>query len=159
MKKSGEDFKLPKPLFGQSFWFMFGAKIKDMYRKHIYNAADPRDVYNQPFKKYSSGYSSQKKKGMLRRQDKTYSNTTAPVLSGDLMLDTQHSVDAKNNVIYIGWTAHASKLDWLKKNGRVLTSRDKPMPDPVMNQIMPEFNKELKKVMPDGIQTIKIGKK
>ena len=81
------------------------------------------------------------------------------MLRGDLQLDTNASADAKNNTIYIGWSIQSNKVDWLRKNGRVLTDKNKAMPDPVMKAIMPEFNKELKRIMPKGSQTITIGKK
>ena len=165
MAKTGKDFKLPKPLFGFAFWRLFAENIKNKYKIHIFNKSNPKDVYNRKFKEYSQGYKKTKRSGTFNLNgQKTrvaggYENSVAPVLRGDLQLDTNASADAKNNTIYIGWSIQSNKVDWLRKNGRVLTDKNKAMPDPVMKAIMPEFNKELKRIMPKGSQTITIGKK
>jgi hypothetical protein len=165
MAKTGKEFKLPKPLFGFAFWQLFAENIKNKYKHHIFNKGNPKDVYNNKFKQYSQGYKKAKSSGKITiNGQKTsvsggYENSVAPVLRGDLQLDTNAEADPKDNAVYIGWTTHAKKVDWLRRNGRVLTDKNKAMPDPVMKAIMPEFNKELKKVMPKGSQTITIGKK
>ena len=165
MAKTGKDFKLPKPLFGFAFWQVFAENIKNKYKIHIFNKGNPKDVYNRKFKEYSQGYKKTKRSGTFNlngqktRVSGGYENSVAPVLRGDLQLDTNASADAKNNTIYIGWSIQSDKVDWLRKNGRVLTDKNKAMPDPVMKAIMPEFNKELKRIMPKGSQTITIGKK
>ena len=165
MSKKGKDFEIPKPLFGFAFWQVFAENIKNKYKIHIFDKGNPKDVYNRKFKEYSKGYKKTKSSGKVTiNGQKTsvsggYENSVAPVLRGDLQLDTNSSADAKNNAIYIGWSLHGNKIEWLRRNGRVLTAKDKAMPDPVMKAIMPEFNKELKKVMPKGSQTITIGKK
>ena len=101
----------------------------------------------------------EKKTGKLRRQNSSYSNSLAPVLTGDLMLDTDSSFSVKDNAIYIGWSSHAKKLDWLRDNGRIVTSKEDPINPDVIKKAMPSFNKELKRRMPKGKHTITIGKK
>jgi len=88
-----------------------------------------------------------------------YENSTAPVVRGDLMLDTDSSFSVRDNAIYIGWVSHANKLEWLRKNKRILTSRQYPINPNVIKKVMPSFNKELKRRMPKGKHTITIGKK
>ena len=158
-KKTGKDFKLPATLFDAGFWEHFKAVAINLYRHHTFDKGNPKDVYDRKFKPYSTGYKISKGSGKLRRQDSSYSDSVAPVVSGDLMLDTNASSAPQENAIYIGWTTHAYKVDSLREKGRVLTDTNKAMPDSVMKKLMPEFNKHLKKVMPKGSQTIIIGKK
>ena len=159
MAKKGKDFELPATLFDAGFWEHFKAVAINLYRHHTFDKGNPKDVYDRKFKPYSTGYKISKGSGKLRRQDSSYSDSVAPVVSGDLMLDTNASSAPQENAIYIGWTTHAYKVDILREKGRVLTDTNKAMPDSVMKKLMPEFNKHLKKVMPKGSQTIIIGKK
>lgn len=156
VKATGKPIDIPDPLFSESFWNKFGANIVNKYRHHIFDKTSPKDAYGQPFKPYSKGYEKSKKTGNMFRQDSSFSNSNAPVLSGDLWKDLNHSVDAENNAIYIGWNAHANKIDWLKKNGRILTDANHPLPKAVIDQSFDVLNKELKKVMPKGKHHIKI---
>ena len=165
MAKKGKDFKLPKPLFGFAFFQVFAENIKNKYKHYIFDKNNPKDVYGNKFKQYTKAYQKRKSSGQvtINGQKTTvsggYENSVAPVLRGDLQLDTNAAADPKNNAVYIGWSIHGNKIEWLRRNGRVLTAKDKAMPDAVMKAIMPELNKELKKVMPKGSQTITIGKK
>ena len=160
MSKKGKDFKIPTPLFSNQFYNLLGSVAVNEYRKITFDKSNPKMADGSNFKKYTSKtYESRKKANKLRRQDGSYSNSTAPVLSGDLMLDTKHSVSPKENAIYIGWTSHAYKVDHLRKMKRVLTSKAHPINPDVIKKMMPSFNKELMRTMPKGTQTITIGKK
>ena len=156
VKATGKPIDIPNPLFSNDFWDKFGANIVNKYRHHIFDKTDPKDAYGQPFKPYSKGYDKSKKTGNMFRQDSSFANSNAPVLSGDLWKDLDHTVDAKNNAIYIGWNAHAHKIDWLKNSGRILTDANHPLPQAVIDQSFDVLNKELKKVMPKGKHHIKI---
>ena len=160
MSKKGKDFKMPSPLFGKVFYETLAGVAVNEYRKITFDKSNPKMSDCKQFKKYTSKtYESRKKANKLRRQDGSYSNSTAPVLSGDLMLDTKASASPKENAIYIGWSSHAYKVDHLRKMGRILTSKSNPINPNVIKKLMPSFNKELKRTMPKGTQTITIGKK
>tara|TARA_R100000700_G_scaffold37409_1_gene47559 strand:- start:2662 stop:3327 length:666 start_codon:yes stop_codon:yes gene_type:complete len=153
----GKPIEFPNPLFSDKFWNDLGANLVNQYRHYIFDKTNPRDAYGKPFKQpYSKGYEKSKKTGNMFRQDSSYSNSYAPYLTGDLYRDLDHSVDAKKNTIYIGWNAEANKIDWLKKNGRILTDARYPLPKDVVDKAMKIMNNELKKTMPKGTHHIKV---
>ena len=157
VKAKGKPINMPTPLFDKEFWDKLGANLVNRYRHHIFNNTNPRDAYGQPFKQpYSAGYEKSKKTGAMFRQDSSYANSYAPYLTGDLYKDLDYTVDSKNNAIYIGWNAQANKIDWLKKNGRILTDAKYPLPKDVIDKTLSALNKELKKTMPKGTHHIKI---
>ena len=185
MRQTGKKFKLPKTLFNKTFWNHFGAVAKNAYIGYIFDKSNPKMSNGKSFPEYSDygskwvtmnvkkqfkkdapkkGYSYKEAKqgNMLKGLDGGFANSKAPVVSGDLWRDTQHSVDAKNNAIYIGWTSHANKVKWLRdmKPERVLTSKAHPFPKKITaKKLMKLFNQHLEKVMPKGTHTITIGKK
>ena len=159
MAKKGKDFKLPTPMFNKAFYNIIGTIAINEYRKITYDKSNPKMADDRSFPKYSKSYETRKKSNKLKRQNSQYAQSTAPVVSGDLLLDTQHTVSPEDNAIYIGWTSHAYKLDHLRKMGRILTSKSNPINPNVIKKIMPSLNKELKRTMPKGSQTITIGKK
>ena len=159
-KKRSAKFDMPNPIFDEQSYTIFEAIIINEYRKITFDKSNPKMADGRRFPKYTSkSYENRKKANMLKRQDTSYSNSTAPVVSGDLMLDTDSSFSVKDDSIYIGWSAHANKLDWLRDNKRILTSKQHPINPNVIKKVMPSFNKELKRRMPKGKHTITIGKK
>ena len=171
---------MPKPVFNKKFWDHFGHVAVNAYRHHIFDKTNPKMANDRPFPNYSTkgadvgfrtingkkvfidSYANRKKTGKLFRQDESFANSKAPVLSGDLWEDTKPDVDAKNDTIYIGWTAHADKVKWLRDMNpkRILTSKQYPFPKKITEKkLMKLFDRELKRVMPKGTHTITIGKK
>ena len=159
MAKKGKDFKIPDNLFDKKFWDTFEAVAVNEYRKIIFDKSNPRMSNDKPFPAYSKGYEKAKATGDLRLQDRSYANSKAPILSGNLMLDTKSSADPKTFSVFIGWSSHAYKVDHLRDNGRILTDNNNPYPDSAMKKLLPEINRNLKRVMPKGSQTITIKKK
>ena len=160
MAKKGKPFEIPSPLFGKEFYNRLAGVAVNEYRKITFDKSSPKMANKQPFPKYTSkSYQNRKQTNKLKRQDSSYANSTAPVVSGDLMIDTKSDFNVKEQAIYIGWTAHAYKLEHLRKNGRFLTSHTHPINPRVIKKLMPSFNRELKRIMPKGTHTIKIGKK
>ena len=161
MAKKGKDFKIPDPLFSADFLRDLAEKAKDEYKKITFDKSSPKMADGKPFPKYSKVYKERKRGGKISRSRGEYANSTAPVLTGDLALDTDASYSVSKNAIYIGWTSHADKVDWLRnmKPARILTSRSHPINPKILDKIMPEFNKEFKRIMPKGTQTITIDKK
>ena len=159
MAKKGKDFKIPDNLFDKKFWTTFEAVAVDQYRKVIFDKSNPRMSNGKPFPKYSKGYEKIKSANQLSGQDSNYVNSTAPVVRGDLMEDTKSSADPRTFSVFIGWSSHAYKVDRLREKGRILTDRANPYPASAMKKIKPEINRNLKRVMPKGSQTITIKKK
>ena len=179
MAKKGKDFKMPDPLFSAEFLRDLAEKAKNEYKKITFDKSSPKMADGKPFPPYSTkgsdvgfrtingkkvfidSYANIKKSGKISRSRGEYANSTAPVLTGDLSLDTDASYSVSKKAIYIGWTSHADKVDWLRnmKPARILTSRSHPINPKILDKIMPEFNKEYKRIMPKGTHTITIGKK
>ena len=159
-KQTGKKFKMPNPLFGKGAYEKLAALAVNEYRKITFDVNNPTMANKKKFPKYKSkSYEKRKESNQLNRQDGSYAKSTAPVVSGDLMLDTKGDYSAKDNSIYIGWNAEDNKIDWLRDNGRILTSKQYPINPDVVKKMMPQLNKELKKSMPKGTNTITIGKK
>ena len=114
---------------------------------------------DKTFPKYSKAYGSRKRADKIKRQSGQYLQSTAPVVSESLMNDTNSSFNVREQAIYIGWTAEANKVKWLREQGRFLTSHTHPINPRVIKKLMPSFNRELKRIMPKGTHTINIGKK
>ena len=159
MARKGKPFEIPAKLFNKEFFQTLSGVAVNEYRKITFDKSNPKMANKQPFPKYSKGYENRKQTNKLKRQDSSFANSTAPVVTGDLMLDTKASAAPKEDAIYIGWSSHAYKLDHLRKNKRILTSKTYPINPDVIKKMMPSFNKELKRIMPKGSQTITIGKK
>ena len=156
VKATGDPVNFPSPLFNNKFFNKLGDNLVNQYRHYIFDKTNPRDAYGQPFKEYSAGYKKLKNTGKMFRQDSSYANSKAPFVTGDLSRDLDYSVDAKRNTIFLGWNAHANKIDWLKKNGRILTDANYPLPKSVVDKTMNIINNELKKTMPKGTHHIKV---
>ena len=179
MAKKGKDFKMPDPLFSAEFLRDLAEKAKNEYKKITFDKSSPKMADGKPFPPYSTkgsdvgfrtingkkvfidSYANRKKSGKIPRSRGEYANSTAPVLTGDLALDTTAGHSVSKSAIYIGWTSHANKIDWLRdmKPTRILTSKSHPINPKILDKIMPEFNKEYKRIMPKGTHTITIGKK
>ena len=159
MAKKSKPYKSPSPLFDRTAFRHFETVVSNEYRKVTFDKSNPKMSNDKKFPNYSKSYGIRKTGNKLKRQDGGYTNSTAPVVSGDLMIDTKSDFNVKEQAIYIGWTAHAYKLEHLRKNGRFLTSHTHPINPRVIKKLMPSFNRELKRIMPKGTHTIKIGKK
>ena len=151
---------MPDPMFDSKFWNKFGLDAYKEYKKQTFNKSSPKMSDDKPFPRYSPAYKKAKAKGKMKRQDSGYARSKAPVLTGDLMRDTQVSIEAKKNQVSIGWTSHADKVDHLRKNKRILTDNDNPYPKSILEtKLMPQIMKHLNKVMPEGTEVIRMKKK
>ncbi len=159
MAEKGKRFNIPTPLFDRKAFALFEAVAVNEYRKITFDKSNPRMADDRPFPKYTKAYEKRKKANKLRRQNSSYANSTAPYVVGDLANDTKSSFSVKKDSIFINWSSHGYKLQHLRDNGRILTSREHPINPKVIKKLMPNFNKELKRIMPKGKHTITIGKK
>ena len=159
MSKRGKDFKMNPPLLKSKDLDKMAHELVNAIRHITFNKSNPKMANDAPFPPYSAGYKNAKKTGKLRRQDSSYASSTAPYLTGDLYRDLTPKKSNRGNKFSIGWNTHAYKIDSLEKKGRVLTSNANPVNPRAMARVMPTIGKALDKVLVNGTQHIKMGKK
>ena len=142
-----------------TFFRRVGPNVRDRYRKHIFQ--DAKDVFDKPFKTYSVEYGARKRADKFKRQASQYKNSKAPVLTSDLLRDYS-LVKTMKNGFQIGWTTYGGRVEHLKKMGRVLTTKQQPLPEGVSKYLNGESRKEIKKqtkkAIPNKVVRHKIGK-
>lgn len=135
-------------MLDSKFFRKINAEVIMRYRKHIFDPAGggkgAKDVYGKSYKGYSSGYSKAKKTGQLKRQEAKFSDSNAPVLSGDLYKDFQLIKLGRSGFTF-GNLARQSTVKYLSGMGRKITAENKPLPDKVGKYIIAEANKYVKK--------------
>ena len=88
-----------------------------------------------------------------------FKDSTNPVLTSDLLRDYS-LIKTASKGFQIGWTTLGARVEWLKKMGRVLTSKSQPMPDGVIKYLNNEEHSYIKKRLgPNKTTTYRIGKK
>ena len=116
--------KLEKiPQFNRKDWKIVGDEICDRVR--VQTQVDGKDVFNKKFKAYKKGYNKIKKKrgGDTGKVDLT--------LTGDMMNGLQ-TRGVSNNSVVIGWSGlNSKKIKGNRKQGRAVTTKNKPIPDKV----------------------------
>ena len=139
------------------FFLRVAPNVRDRYREHIFK--DAKDVFGKPFKAYTSKYGQAKRANKFKRQASQYANSKAPVLTSDLLRDYS-LIKTMSRGFQIGWTTLGARVEWLKKMGRVLTSKSQPMPDGVIKYLHNEAHGYIKKRLgPNKTTTYKIGRK
>ena len=140
-------------MLDSKFFRKINAEVIMRYRKHIFDPAGggkgAKDVYGKSYKGYSSGYSKSKRTGRIKRQDAKFSNSNAPVLTGDLYKDFQLIKLGRSGFTF-GNLSRQSTVKFLSKMGMIIMAENKPLPDKVGKYIMDQANryvkKELKKI-------------
>ena len=139
------------------FFLKVAPNVRDRYREHIFKKA--LDVFGKPFKAYTPKYGQAKRANKFKRQASQYAGTNAPVLTSDLLKDYS-LIKTASRGFQIGWTTLGARVEWLKKMGRVLTSKSQPMPDGVIKYLNNEAHSYIKKRLgPNKTTTYRIGKK
>ena len=146
-----------------TFFRRIGPNVRDRYREHIFKKA--LDVFGKPFKDYKKNkkgisiYGQRKRANKFKRQATQYANSKAPVLTSDLLRDYS-LIKTATSGFQIGWTTLGARVEWLKKMGRVLTTKSQPMPDGVITYLHKEAHGYIKKRLgKNKTTTYKIGKK
>ena len=153
-------------MLNHKFFRKVGTQIRDAYRTHIFTKAldinDKKfDGYStrgskwvtinvrKPFKKNApkKGYSYKQAKegGMLKRQQTKYANSTAPLLSGDLLNDFGTIYNTSPTGFEIGWSKEGAKVDWLKGMKRLLSTKEQALPKAVAKLLEVETDKFINK--------------
>ena len=144
-------------MLDRTFFLRIGPNVRDRYRDHIFKKA--LDVFGKPFKAYTSKYGQNKRANKFKRQASQYANSKAPVLTSDLLRDYS-LIKTSTSGFQIGWITLGARVEALKKMGRVLTTKQQPMPDGVISYLSKEAHGYIKKKLGKNKTTIhKIGKK
>tara|TARA_Y100001963_G_scaffold160246_1_gene269594 strand:- start:5828 stop:6259 length:432 start_codon:yes stop_codon:yes gene_type:complete len=116
-------------MLDKRFFEKYGPDVVSKFRKHIFE--DAKDVFGNKFKKYSNRYGKLKRADKFKRQASEFANSTAPVLTSDLLRDWKMVKEPYSSGFSFGTVAHGGKVKNLKRLGRVITTRSKPVPDGV----------------------------
>ena len=165
-REKGKRWKVDEPIYDATALAEISNVAVNEYRKITFDKNNAEMANKQKFPKYSKGYEKQKQSGKIASK-KTgftsvaggYENSTAPFVRGDLHNDTQPAFSERKQEIYIGWSSHAKKIEWLRKSGRILASKSHPVHPKVIKALSPFFKKNAARKFPKGKHTITIGKK
>ena len=141
-------------LLNKKFFRELAPNVVNMYRKHTFDKA--KDINDTKFKKYSKKYGELKRARKLPRQEEVqFSQTTAPVASGDLYRDFK-LIKVKSSGFSFGTVTEGGKVEALKKMGRVIATAGHPIPRHIVKFIDTEVefyvDKQLGKIKIDDIR-------
>ena len=149
-------------MLDKKFFIRVGANVRERYKKHIFTKA--KDVYDKQFPGYnktpgSIKYGERKRARKFKRQDDSFSNSTAPVLTSDFREDFS-LIRTKNTGFWLGWAIYGERVKHLSKLGRVVTSQAQPLPQNVIDYMMGQAKPYIDKHKLPKSKTIrlKIGK-
>ena len=123
-------------------FFKIGANVVSKFRKHTFENA--LDINGKKFKGYSPEYGAAKRGNKLIRQATEFANSTAPVLSSDLMRDWKLR-KVTNSGFSFGTVAFGDRVKHLAKRGRVIAKDGKALPKEIAKYLMNEADKYVKK--------------
>tara|TARA_R100001443_G_scaffold81301_1_gene88166 strand:- start:328 stop:753 length:426 start_codon:yes stop_codon:yes gene_type:complete len=123
-------------------FFKIGANVVARFREHTFNKA--LDINGRKFKGYSAKYGADKRGNKLKRQATEFANSTAPVLSSDLLRDWKLRKVTDSGFSF-GTVAFGNKVKHLAKMGRVISKENKALPDSVAKYLMDQADKYVKK--------------
>ena len=123
-------------------FFKIGANVVAKFREHTFTKA--LDINGKKFKGYSSEYGAAKRGNKLKRQATEFANSTAPVLSSDLLRDWKLR-KVTNKGFSFGTVAFGDRVDHLAKMGRVISKDGKALPKDIATYLMNEADKYVKK--------------
>ena len=138
-------------------WFSdVGKIIRKDYRTHVFTKA--LDVNDKHFSSiYSTKYKILKQAGELPRQKKGKIN--APKVSWDLLRDFGKIWKVTDTGFEMGWAAHGERVEWLRKMGRELTTKEDALPKSIVKNLSQSADKEIKRKLGKSKTTRhKIGK-
>ena len=141
-------------------WFSdVGKEIREAYRTHIFTKG--LDVNDKPF---SSNYKNPKYKalkqaGKLPRQFEKGGKINAPKVSWDLLRYFGNIWKVTDTGFEMGWAAYGERVEWLRKMGRELTTKEDALPKSIVKNLSQLADKEIKRKLGGNKTTRhKIGK-
>ncbi len=123
-------------------FFKIGANVVAKFRKHTFEKA--LDINGKKFKGYSAKYGADKRANKFKRQATEFANSTAPVLSSDLMRDWKLR-KVTNSGFSFGTVAFGDRVKHLEKRGRVIARENKALPKEIEKYLMNEAEKYVEK--------------
>jgi len=129
-------------MLDRKFFFKHGPDLVACFRKHIF--MDGKDVFGKKFKGYSKKYGEAKRTGNLFRQATEFKNSTAPILTSDLLGDWKMRSIGSSGFKF-GTMVHGGKVKHLEKLGRVISTDNKPIPDGCKKKFMASADRYVKK--------------
>ena len=129
-------------MLDRKFFLELSKDVVPMFRKHTFINA--LDVNGKKFKGYSTDYGIAKRTGKMFRQATEFKNTTAPVLSSDLLRDYKLQGTSSSGFKF-GFATRGGRVEHLAKMGRVISSEAKPIPDKIAKFVMAEADKYVTK--------------
>ena len=119
-------------------------KIRKRFDKEIF--LDAKDVHGKKFKGYSDKYGERKRSNKFKNQSSAFSNSTAPVLTGDFRGDVKPHFTKNEGGIRMA--AHGSRVNHLAKMDREVTSNKQVFSKGIIKMIMSDVKGQVKKKMP-----------
>tara|TARA_Y100000310_G_scaffold284884_1_gene307940 strand:- start:116 stop:583 length:468 start_codon:yes stop_codon:yes gene_type:complete len=135
------------------FWKETGIDIVACYRKHIFDpdgkGSNAKDIHGNDYKGYKNpqdpySYGNRKRTGKLFRQASSFKDSNAPVLTSDLARDFK-VFKSHSTGFGFGAIAQRGKVKQLAQMGRVITTKQKPIPEQCSELLMKELDKYTKK--------------
>ena len=129
-------------MLDRKFFLELSKDVVPMFRKHTF--IDALDVKGKKFKGDSTDYGIAKRSGKMFRQATEFKNSTAPILSSDLLRDYKLQGTSSTGFKF-GFATRGGRVEHLAKLGRVISSESKPIPDKIAKFVMAEANKYVKR--------------
>ena len=130
-------------------------EVRTTYRRHVFFKG--LDVNDKAFPKYKDKrYEQRKAAGTLPRQQGSVRTTlTAPVVSEDLLRDFDKvKPKVSNKGFKMGWNTYGARVESLVKGKRLLTTKEKALPDGVVKVLNKEVDMAIKKKLGGNKTTI-----
>ena len=135
-------------MLDRKFFRKISADVVMNYRKHIFDPAGggskAKQVDGKSYPNYTQKYRQRKSSRKFKRQDDKFAGSKAPVLSGDLYKDYGFHKYLPNGFAF-GFKSEGAKVKRLAELGRVLSSKQVPIPKSVGKFIEKEAEKYVKK--------------
>ena len=125
-------------MLDRKFFFELSKDVVPMFRKHTF--MDALDVKGKKFKRYSDNYGKEKRTGGLFRQASEFKDSTAPVLTSDLLRDWKLQGTTATGFRF-GTVANGGKIQNLERLGRVISTDKEPVPKKISKHIMKQADK------------------
>ena len=136
------------------FWESVVIDTVVCYRREIFDpdghGRNAADIYGDPYREYNNpedenSYGVRKRSGNLYRQASKFKDSNAPVLTGDLALSIKGFKKFKSHSTGFGFgsVTQKGKIKSLAKKGRVIYTKQKPLPDKCSKFLMKELDKDV----------------
>ena len=126
-------------MLDKRFFKILVKELPMMYRKYIFDEVGKgmgaKDVHSKPYpQEYSAGYLKAKRGRKIKRQHNKFAGSFAPVATGDLFRDFRADASGLlGDGMGFGFVTDMAKIRHLAKSGREITTRQQPLPKPVID--------------------------